>query len=253
MAQAETILSSDFFVDLDRSSPVPLYYQISTRLEAAIRDETLPAGSRLENEISLGERFGFSRPTVRRAIQELVDKGLLVRRRGIGTQVVHGQVTRNVELTSLYEDLSQSGQTPTTRVVSYAHAAADEAAAAALNVSVGDPVLRVVRLRLADGVPIAVLDNTLPVEFTDLTEDDFNERGLYQLMRSRGVNIRVAKQRIGARAATSAEAGLLELPKGGAVLTMSRTAFDSSGKAVEFGQHCYSPDLYSFEITLVDK
>lgn len=253
MAQQETVLPSDFFIDLDRSTPVPLYYQIASRLEKAIRDEELPAGSRLENEISLGQRFGFSRPTVRRAIQELVDKGLLVRRRGIGTQVVHGQVTRNVELTSLYEDLNQTGQSPTTKVIAHEIIEADRTAADALGVSVGDRLLRVVRVRYADGVPLAVLDNTLPGEFADFTEESLAERGLYQLLRARGVTMRVAKQRIGARAATAKESELLDLPKGGAVLTMSRTAFDSSGRAVEFGQHCYSPDLYSFEMTLVDK
>ena len=77
MPQAEHPLPQDFFLDLDRSSPTPLYFQIATKLEAAISDGTLPAGARLENEISLGQRFGLSRPTMRRAIQELVDKGLL--------------------------------------------------------------------------------------------------------------------------------------------------------------------------------
>jgi DNA-binding GntR family transcriptional regulator len=253
MAQPETVLPSDFFLDLDRSNPMPLYYQISTRLERAIREQELPAGARLENEISLGQRFGFSRPTVRRAIQELVDKGLLVRRRGIGTQVVHGQVTRNVELTSLYEDLSRTDQKPTTKVVRHDVTTADDAAAQALGISVGDRVLRVVRVRYADGVPLAVLDNTLPSEFADFTEQELADRGLYQLLRTRGVTMKVAKQRIGARSVTAAEGELLSLPKGAAVLTMSRTAFDSSGRAVEFGQHIYSPDLYSFEITLVEK
>ncbi|WP_022883154.1 GntR family transcriptional regulator [Gryllotalpicola ginsengisoli] len=253
MAQAETALPSDFFLDLDRSSPVPLYHQIATRLEAAIRDETLPAASRVENEISMGQRFGFSRPTVRRAIQNLVDKGLLVRRRGIGTQVVHGQVTRQVELSSLYEDLDSTGQHPTTIVVSHVRMTADDAVARDLSIRKGDPVLRVVRVRYADGVPLAVLDNTLPPDFVDFTEEELASRGLYQLLRTRGVSLRVAKQRIGARSATAKESELLSLPKGAAVLTMSRTAFDSSGKAVEFGQHCYSPGLYSFEITLVDR
>lgn len=253
MGSSDTLLPSDFFLEIDRSSPIPLYYQISTRLERAIREEELPAGSRLENEISLGQRFGFSRPTVRRAIQELVDKGLLVRRRGIGTQVVHGQVTRSVELTSLYEDLAQTGQRPSTRVVRHEVTTADETAAAALGVPIGDRVLHLVRVRFADGVPLSVLDNTLPKEFSDFTETDLAEHGLYQLLRARGVTMRIAKQRIGARAATAEEAKLLSLPKGSGVLTMSRTAFDHSGRAIEFGQHCYSPDLYSFEMTLVDK
>ncbi|MFV0253316.1 MAG: GntR family transcriptional regulator [Beutenbergiaceae bacterium] len=245
-------LPQDFFVDVDRSSPVPLYHQVATCLEAAIADERLPAGSRLENEISIGQRFGLSRPTVRRAIQQLVDKGLLVRRRGIGTQVVHGQVTRSVELTSLYEDLQRSGQNPSTKLISHEVTTADAQLAATLGIGVGDPVVHLVRLRFADNVPIAVMDNTLPGEFAELSAQDFQEHGLYQLFRARGVTIRVAKQRIGARAATGAESELLGLPSSSPVLTMSRTAFDSSGRAVEFGQHCYSPDLYSFEITLVE-
>ncbi|KQP95946.1 MULTISPECIES: GntR family transcriptional regulator [unclassified Rathayibacter] len=251
--QEEQALPMDLFMDLDRSGPIPLYHQIATRLEKAILDETLPAGSRLENEVSLGNRLGMSRPTIRRAIQDLVDKGLLVRRRGIGTQVVHGRVTRNVELTSLYEDLQRSGQKPETRTLSSSVGVADEAAAGALGVEVGSPVVHIVRVRSADGVPLAVLDNILPAEFVDLDLAALETHGLYQLLRARGVAMRVAKQRIGARAATSREAELLDLRKGAAVLTMTRTAFDNSGRAVEYGQHCYRPDLYSFEITLVDR
>ncbi|WP_316292439.1 GntR family transcriptional regulator [Clavibacter michiganensis] len=253
MSQPEQILPPDMFLALDRSGPVPLYYQVANLLETAIHDGTLPAGARLENEIALGTRLGLSRPTIRRAIQDLVDKGLLVRRRGIGTQVVHGRVTRNVELTSLYEDLERQGQTPRTEMLSSSRGEADEKVAEALGVEVGSPVLHLTRLRTADGMPLAVLDNVLPEPFVDLDPDDLATHGLYQLLRGRGVIMRVAKQRIGARAATASEARLLDLPRGGAVLTMSRTAFDSSGRAVEYGQHCYRPDLYSFEITLVDR
>lgn len=251
--QAEHPLPDGLFLDLDKSSPIPLYYQVATRLEAAIRNESLPAGARLENEIALGNRLGLSRPTVRRAIQELVDKGLLVRRRGIGTQVVHGKVTRNVELTSLYEDLDRSNQRPATRVIVREEIAANEEVAAALGIKLGDPVLHITRLRLADEVPIAVLDNYLPAEFLDIRREDLESKGLYQLLRARGISMRVAKQKIGARGASAAEGEQLGLRKGAAVLTMERTAFDASGRAVELGQHCYRPDLYSFELTLVDR
>src|SRR5258708_39635048 len=71
-------------VELDRSSPVPLYYQLAQAIEAAIRDGELTPGDRFENELALAKRLTLSRPTTRRAIQELVDKGLLVRKRGVG-------------------------------------------------------------------------------------------------------------------------------------------------------------------------
>jgi DNA-binding GntR family transcriptional regulator len=241
------------FMDLDRTGPVPLYFQVSTVIEGAILDGTLPPGARLENEVALGERIGLSRPTIRRAIQELVDKGLLVRRRGIGTQVVHGQVTRKVELTSLFEDLTRDSRKPTTRILERDDMPATAKLAEILGVDVGAPVAHFRRLRSADGVPIAILENYLPAELVNVNDSDLLTHGLYQIIRSGGITIRVAKQKIGARRATNVESDLLEIDKNDPVLTMDRTAFDNSGKAVEFGRHCYRPDLYSFEITLVDK
>lgn len=253
MSANEEGLPSDLFMDIDRSGPIPLYYQIATRIEEAIRSGRLPTGSRLENEVALSERLGLSRPTVRRAIQDVVDKGLLVRRRGIGTQVVHGQVTREVEFTSLNEDLLRSDRHPTTTVLLHEVVTADAIMAERLTLAERSAVLHLRRLRGADGAPLAVLENYLPTDFIDLGEEELARYGLYQLLRSRGVTMRVARQRIGARRATNEESTLLDIDRGGPVLTMERTAFDNSGRPVEFGHHCYRPDLYSFEVTLVDK
>jgi len=253
VSQQEQILPLSMFVDLERSGPIPLYFQIATRLEKAILDGTLPAGARLENEISFGERLGLSRPTVRRAIQDLVDKGLLVRRRGIGTQVVHGQVTRGVELTSLHEDLLRAGKMASTQLLSLKVLKADKRDSENLGVTAGQEVLWIRRVRYADGVPVAVMENWLPADFIDITAEELGDLGLYQIMRTRGINPRVAKQKIGARKATAEEADLLAIEKGSALLTMDRTAYDSSGRAIEYGHHCYRPDLYSFEVTLVEK
>jgi DNA-binding GntR family transcriptional regulator len=246
-------LPHDLFDDLDRSGPVPLWFQIATRLEQAIRAGTLAPGDRVENEVGLSERLGLSRPTVRRAIQDLVDKGLLVRRRGIGTQVVHGPVSRQVELTSLYDDLDQAAQTPTTVLLARDTVAADTAVAAALGVTPGALVTHIRRLRSAEDVPVAVLENYLPPELGDVDDDELASTGLYRILRNRGVTMRVAKQRIGARSATRTEAELLEIAPGGPVLTMMRTAYDADGRAAEYGVHCYRPDRYSFEMTLVDR
>ncbi len=249
---APAMLREELFLDIDRSSPVPLYFQVASRIEQAIASGVLPAGSRLENEIALVERLGVSRPTVRRALQELVGKGLLVRRRGVGTQVVQRPVTRKVELTSLYDDLSRGGQRPTTTLLSHEVIAADEQLAERLSLAAGAPILHLRRLRLTGGIPLAVLENFLPEEFTDLPVAELESRGLYQLMRVRGTHMRVAQQRIGARPATPEESRLLAVKRSSPLLTMDRTTYDDSGAAVEFGHHCYRPDLYSFEITLVD-
>lgn len=249
---AAATLREELFVDIDRSSPVPLYFQVASRIEEAIASGELPAGSRLENEIALVERLNLSRPTVRRALQELVSKGLLVRRRGVGTQVVQRPVTRKVELTSLYDDLDRGGQHPATRLLSHAVIGADEQLAERLSLTPGAPLLHLRRLRLTGGTPLAVMENFLPEEFTEMPVAELESRGLYQLMRARGTHMRVAQQRIGARPATPEEGRLLGIRSRSPLLTMDRTTYDDSGKAVEYGRHCYRPDLYSFEITLVD-
>ena len=253
MAGKDTVWPDHLFIDIDRTGPVPLYYQISSRLEKAIRSGELPAGSRLENEVAIVERLGISRPTVRRAIQELVDVGLLVRMRGIGTQVIQSQITRKVELTSLYEDLKNTSRSPGTRVLLHEMAPASGLVAKQLGVEPGSNIVHLRRQRTADGVPIALLENYLPEVFSDIATELFEELGLYQILSSRGITIRVANQRIGARSADHNESKLLAIEHGGALLTMERVAFDGAARAVEYGHHCYRPDLYSFETTVVAK
>ena len=251
--QSETQLDANLFMDFDRSGPIPLYFQLAQMLEGAIHDGALPPGARLENEVSLAERLSLSRPTVRRAIQSLVDKGLLVRRRGIGTQVVHGQVSRGVELTSLWEDLETMGKTPSTKLLSLNIEPASQKIADILGITKGTPVNHLRRIRYADKTPVSLMENWIPVDVTDLSDEDFEKHGLYQLLRVRGTVIRVAKQRILARKATAPEADHLEVERGAALLEMERTSFDNSGRAVEHGHHVYRPDVFSFEVTLVER
>ena len=231
----------------------PLWVRLEKGLEHAISSGALPPGARLENEVAMSERLAVSRPTVRRAIQELVDKGLLVRRRGVGTQVVHGSVARQIDLTSLHDDLQRSGRTPSTRVLEVTLAPATALIAEQLGVASGSRVLKIRRVRFADGVPIAVLENYLPESFADITAETLDTVGLYHELRARGVTLRVARQRIGARRASVDEGHLLDVGRGAPVLTMDRTAYDADGAAVEYGHHCYRPDLYGFEMTLVDR
>lgn len=236
---------------LDRSSPVPLYYQLARQLESAIEHGTLGPGSLLGNEIDLAGRLGLSRPTVRQAIQSLVEKGLLVRRRGVGTQVVHSQVRRPLELSSLYDDLEAAGQSPTTRVLSNEVVPAPAEAAAALGIAEGAAAHRFVRLRYAQGEPVAYLTNHVPEGLLDLGTQTLESTGLYRMLRSAGITLHSARQSVGARLATREEAGPLGEREGAALLTMQRTAYDDTGRAVEFGSHIYRASRYSFEFQLL--
>ncbi|WP_279328162.1 GntR family transcriptional regulator [Streptomyces sp. OS603R] len=232
-------------LSVDRGSPVPLYFQLAQQLESAIEHGTLTPGTLLGNEIELAARLGLSRPTVRQAIQSLVDKGLLVRRRGVGTQVVHSKVKRPLELSSLYDDLESAGQRPTTTVLVNTMVAASAEVAAALGVTEGGEVHRVERLRSAHGEPIAYLCNYLPTGLLDLDTGQLEATGLYRLMRAAGITLHSARQ------TTAVEAERLREQPGAPLLTMQRVTFDDTGRAVEYGTHTYRPSRYSFEFQLL--
>src|SRR4051794_39764910 len=118
----------------NRSSPVPLYFQVAEQIEQAIHDGQLAPGDRIANEIALADQLGLSRPTLRQAIQTLVDKGMLVRKRGVGTQVVNAPIRRTVELTSLHDDLKRAGMQPVTVVLDLGTVSASGDVASRLNV-----------------------------------------------------------------------------------------------------------------------
>ena len=238
---------------IDRSSPIPLYFQVTAQLEAAIDSGDLSPGDRLPNEIDLAGSLGLSRPTMRRALEELVDKGLLVRKRGYGTEVANTRVHRRVELTGLYDDLDAAGQSPTTEVLKLDPARVNAAAAAAIGADASTPLVYVERLRLAEGRPLAVMHNWLPPTYADVSKDQLVGDGLYRILRSRGVQPQVAKQRITARSASQREARLLKIRRGQPLIAMQRTAYDADGQAIEFGDHVYRADGYAIEVTVFDR
>lgn len=236
-------------INIDRSSPVPLYHQMAKAIEKDIETGALAPGERLETEIALAERLRVSRPTARRALQELVDLGMLVRKRGVGTQVAPVRVRRRVDLTSLFDDLAVGGRTPTTTVLEYSVGPGTPEVSDKLEIPLGTEVVTVRRLRYADGEPLALMTNHIGLEIAP-TYEELNNLGLYAALRGRGVDVHMAQQHIGARSATAAEARLLEEKPKTALLTMERTAYDAGGRAIEHGVHLYRASRYNFSTTL---
>src|SRR6478672_7138349 len=173
-------------VRIDRETPVPLYHQLAEQLSAAIASGQLQPGDAFENEVAMAGRLGLSRPTVRRAIQELVGQGLLLRRRGLGTTVAGRQIHRRAELTSLYDDLRREGSGDPRTVVLTHEVTTDEVAATPLGLPADTPLLKLVRLRFDGDRPLAILRNWLPPDYSDISREDLEHEGLYALLRARG-------------------------------------------------------------------
>jgi GntR family transcriptional regulator len=250
MTEAPPVRELD--IALERNSPVPLYYQLAQSIEHAINTGALAPGDRLENELSLTSRLGLSRPTARQAIQELVKKGLLVRKRGVGTQVVRSQFRRTEALSSLNEDIIKAGQIPSTRLLEYSVGPLNQDIRDAIDAAgvAESEFIKIRRLRLADDVPLAILTNYLPISF-EITEEDMQSKSLYACLRSLGVNLKIAHQQISARLMTEDEAELLDAETPAACLTVDRIAYDDVGHFVEFGRHTYHAAHYSIQSSLV--
>jgi GntR family transcriptional regulator len=250
MTEAPVVRELD--ITLERNSPVPLYYQVAQAIEHAINTGALAPGDRLENELSLTSRLGLSRPTARQAIQELVKKGLLVRKRGVGTQVVRSQFRRDQRLSSLNEDIVKAGKTPSTRLLEFSVGKLDQDIHDAIDAAAitDTEFIKMRRLRLADDVPLAILTNYLPARF-EITEADMQSKSLYTCLRALGVNLKIAHQQISARLMTEEEAELLDEETPAACLTVDRLAYDDVGQFVEFGRHMYHAAHYSIQSSLV--
>ncbi len=237
-------------INIDRASPVPLYFQLAQHFETAIRSGSLKAGARLDNEVELAERLGLSRPTVRAAFLYLANKGMVIRKRGAGTLVAKERIDRDVELTSLFDDLAAAGRAPTTQVIKNEIGHASEQVATALQLPERALVICLERIRLADGEPIALMHNYLPTALTHLSSEMLAEHGLYELLRAAGIRLGSATQRMSAKNASATEARILNETRGAALLTMERIAYDESERPIEFGQHLYRASRYAFTTTM---
>jgi GntR family transcriptional regulator len=114
------------------------------------------------------------------------------------------------------------------------------------------PVLRFDRLRVAGSDPIALMHNVVPAGLLEIEKEDLERTGLYDLFRGSGIAPHIATQRVGARKAGAEEAELLEIEPGDPVLTMTRIAYDTNGRPIEYGSHRYPAESYWFEMMLVE-
>ncbi len=222
----------------------PLYLQLARRLGDAVRKGRYQTHESLPSERLLSESLGVSRVTARKAIDQLVDQGLIVRRRGSGNYIAPHLEQPLSRLTSFSEELHQRGYTPSSRWLDRAVSAATADEQRSLGLSPRARVARLERLRLADGIAMAYEMSVLPLEV--LPHPEAVENSLYEYLATIGKLPVRASQHIRALNSPVLLAGQLGVPVGQAVLFITRVAYLESGQAVELTHsYCHS-DYYDF-------
>ncbi|RFU84783.1 GntR family transcriptional regulator [Streptomyces triticagri] len=229
-----------------RTARVPKYYRLKKHL--LDMTETLPPGTPVPPERTLAAEFDTSRTTVRQALQELVVEGRLERIQGKGTFVAKPKVSQALQLTSYTEDMRAQGLEPTSQLLDIGYITADDRLAGLLDIAAGGRVLRIERLRLASGEPMAIETTHLSAKrFPALRRSLVKYTSLYTaLSEVYDVHLAEAEETIETSLATPREAGLLGTDVGLPMLMLSRHSLDGSSHPVEWVRSVYRGDRYKF-------
>ena len=227
---------------LDASSSQPLYQQLQRSLREAIENRVLAPDDALPAERQIATELAISRITVRKAIDGLVEEGLLVRRPGSGN-FINTRIEKNfAKLTSFSEDMRSRGRTPRSVWLKRSTGTVTPEEALRLRLSPGAAVYRFNRIRYADGITMALELSTIPGYC--LPSPDVVKDSLYEALEAAG-NLPVrALQRLRAIAFTPEQAEALEVEAGQPGLFIERRGFLADGRAAEYTQSHYRGDAY---------
>jgi GntR family transcriptional regulator len=228
--------------------PAGARYREIERYLRDLVDRSRP-GDALPSEASLCATFGVSRMTVRQALQELTNAGLVDRRRGQGTFVASRPVHRRADVfLSFTEEMERRGLHASARVLSSGLQRARPEEQRDLGLSAGDEVVRIVRARFANGIPLALEDAALPAVYATVLGVDLEHGSLHRALEAMGPVATRALGTITARLARSSEVSLLDLPPHAALLVEVRTIFDQDGRAFERTETRYAADRYVIDV-----
>ena len=224
------------------------YVRVRDFLRSLVTHE-LAVGDAIPSERLLCERFGVSRMTVRQAVDALVVEGLLRREQGRGTFVAPTKVDLEVRLASFGEEMRRRGLTPSSKVLSAEVVAASPDIADALDLLPGEEVFALHRVRYADGEPMAIEQAWLPSRLVPGLFDDGAPVSVYGELRRRGLEPDWGEDTVGATEVDTADAELLGLRVGKAVLRLTRRTFAGQVACV-YSRSSYRADRYVLWVPL---
>jgi len=250
----KSAMINPFPIEVDKNSPVPIYYQLQRGIALLIEDGRLEAGEPLPSENELSRAYNISPMTVRQAMTELVNAGYIYRQRGRGTFVSDRprQRRRLEQLTGFSEEMTAAGMTPSSRILKFGRTVMPQDLTLQLDLVPETPSLRVKRLRLADGRPVGIHDAYLLLGEISITRSELEEQqSLYKLLATKGLHLRDGDVSIEATGASAEVAKYLEVEPGAPLLRINRFSWAVSGEFVEYVAAHYRADLYQYTIRLL--
>ena len=225
----------------------PLYLQLKRWLEDAIKRGVINPGDALPSERDLAQRADVSRVTVRKAVQQLVQEGVLVQRHGSGTFVA--PETQRVEqslsqLTSFTEDMARRGMAVRAEWLERGLYLPSPEETIILGLGADERVARISRLRLTGDMPLAIERASLSADV--LPDPGDIKDSLYKHLEASGARPVRAIQRIRAANIGGDDAHLLQIPVGSAGLHIERISYLGTGRVIEFTRSIYRGDTYDF-------
>jgi GntR family transcriptional regulator len=228
---------------------IPFYTKIEAVLASEISTSVLPPSSQLPTENRLIERFGASRTTIRKAIENLVSRGLVEIRRGKGTFVAPPKITQELtELTGFVEDMQALGRTSTARLLDKQVVAANADVARQLALPPGSRVMRIQRVRLADGVAMSFDETYLPCEIGEkIITHDLEAEPIFLLLEEKyDLPLTGAEYRLEAVTATPTVAQALAVERGSPIFLIERTSYTEGHQPIDYEKLHYRGDLITF-------
>lgn len=237
-----------------QSRKQPLYDQLVDILRDKIENEMEP-GDLLPSERELSECYGLSRTTVRLALKELETLGLITRKHGKGTFVsdLSGDAMNLMTNYSFTEQMRDVGRVPKTVDLDFEVREATKSVADRMGLHLGDKVLYMRRLRLADGVPMMVERTYVPARlFMGLTKEDLAGKSLYAIIENDyHETIRVAEEEFFATVARKDDAEVLGISEGAPVLQLSRVTHNDENVVIEYTHSVARADQFKYKISHV--